>query len=370
MRIAFLARCLTHGAGVGRYARRVLRAMAHITTDDLVLLSNKDLRGLQGSSKVINCRRSNFLSILLWEQIDVPRIIRREGIDVLFNPDFVLPIRCPCPGVVTVHDISYAIMPQYAGLRARLYYGAFVAQSVRRAHKVLTVSEFSSRAIQEHYGIDPEKVAVAYPAADERFHPKYDPADIQMVREKYNIAGDYILYVGLLGGWKNVVGLIRAYDIVRRQADRHCDLVLAGRTCRSTRKVLEAAHRLDLGECLHVLPDVDDNDLPLLYNGAGVFAFPSLHEGFGLPPLEAMCCGTPVVCTTAGSLPEVTGNAALHVRPGDSEALARAILEVLHDHKLRDDLVRKGFRRCEKFSWEKCARRVLQVFHEVGGGKD
>jgi len=368
MKIAFLARCLAHGAGVGRYARRVLRAMGDIATDELVLLSNRDLRGIEGSSKVINCPRSNFLSIVVWEQIDVPRIIRREGIDLLFNPDFVLPIRCPCPGVVTVHDISYVIMPRYAGLRARLYYGAFVAQSVRKAHKVLTVSEFSRRAIQEYFGINPEKITVAYPAADERFHPNYDPADIQTVREKYDIEGDYILYVGLLGGWKNVEGLVRAYDIVRRRAHSHCDLVLAGRTCRGTRTVLQTARRLELGECLHVLPDVDDADLPLLYNGAAVFAFPSLHEGFGLPPLEAMCCGTPVVCTTADALPEVTGDAARHVPPGDVEALARAILEVLHDHKLRDDLVSKGFRRCEEFSWEKCARRVLQVFHEVGGG--
>jgi len=256
-------------------------------------------------------------------------------------------------------------MPQHAGLRARLYYGAFVAKSVRKARKVITVSEFSSRAIQDYFGISQSKIAVAYPAADKRFHPGYDSGDVRMVREKYNIGREYILYVGLLGGWKNVEGLLAAYDIVRREADRPHELVLAGRACRATGKILDTARRLRLGESLRVLPDVDDDDLPLLYNGAAVFAFPSLHEGFGLPPLEAMRCGTPVVCTNADALPEVTGDAARLVPPGNTTALADAILEVLHDDNLRDQLISKGLRQSARFSWEKCARQLLRVFHEV-----
>ncbi len=365
MKVAFLARCLTHGAGVGRYARSLLRAMRRIATDDILLLSNKSLRGLEGSSAVISSRCSNFLSILLWEQVDVPRTIRREGVDLFFTPDFVMPFRCPCPGVVTVHDISYAVLPRYTGLRARLYYGSFVAQSVRRARKVLTVSEFSKRAIQNHFGLDEDKIAVAYPAADEKFHPSYDPADVHVVRQKYGIEDDYILYVGLLGGWKDVEGLLRAYDVVRRQTDRRCDLVLAGRTCPATKKILAAAQQLDLGEYLHVLPDVDDDDLPLLYNGATVFAFPSLYEGFGLPPLEAMRCGVPVVCTTAGALPEITADAARHVAPGQPQELAEALLDVIHNEKLREDLAVRGLRRSLDFSWHKCAEKVLKVFHEA-----
>ena len=365
MRIGFLARCLTHGVGVGRYARCLLRAMSNVGSDELILLSNKKLPGLDVSLDIINSNRSNFLSILLWEQFDVPRIVRRKGIDVFFNPDFVLPLRCPCPGVVTVHDVSYATMPATAGLRARLYYGAFVARSVRKAHTVVTVSEFSKSAIRDRFGIDGKKIAVAYPAADDRFHPSYDPGDIRLMRRKYNIEGDYILYVGLLGGWKNVEGLLEAYDVVRRNADRHCDLVLAGRTCPATRRILQTADRLQLGECLHLLPNVDDGDLPLLYNGATVFAFPSLHEGFGLPPLEAMCCGVPVVCTNAGALPEVTADAALRVAPGDVGELANALLDVMHDDKLRQRLIDNGFRRARAFSWENCARRILKIFHEV-----
>ncbi|NQT19586.1 MAG: glycosyltransferase family 4 protein [Planctomycetes bacterium] len=367
MKIAFLARCLTHGAGVGRYARCLLRAMGNIAAADLVLLSNKELPGLDASLEIRNSNCANFLSILKWEQLDVPRIIRREGIDVLFNPDFVLPFHCPCPGVVTVHDVSYAAMPGCAGLRARLYYGTFVARSVRKAHTVVTVSEFSKRAIRDHFGIDEKQITVAYPAADAKFHPSYDPADVRLVRRKYNIEGDYILYVGLLGGWKNVEGLLEAYDIVRSKVHTHCDLVLAGRTCPATRKIVRAAERLQLGECLHILPNVDDGDLPLLYNGARVFAFPSLYEGFGLPPLEAMCCGVPVVCTNAGALPEVTADAALRVAPGNVEELAEALLEVLDSQQLRNDLIQNGFRRVRAFSWEKCAKRILKIFHEAAG---
>jgi len=365
MRIGILSRCLSHGAGVGRYARCLLEALAGVCPHELVLLSNKSIAGLAPAGRAICVNRRSFPAVLFWEQVEVPRIIRREAIDVFYNPDFTLPLHCPCPGVVTVHDVSYSLLHRHAGLRARLYYGAFVASSVRSAHTVLAVSETARQAIETHFGIQPGKVVVAYPAADARFHPHHDPSQVQAVRRKYRLDNDYVLYVGLLGGWKNVEGLLRAYRLVSQDRNADCDLVLAGRTCSSTPAILSAASSLKLGSRLHVIPDLDDRDLPLLYNGARLFAFPSLYEGFGLPPLEAMSCGVPVVCTNAGALPEVTGGAACLVQPNDTDAMAHAILTVLQDEALRKQMIGKGLRRAQDFSWSKTAMQVVKVFEKA-----
>jgi len=363
MKIGFMGRSLSHTSGIGRYSRCLLNAMARTSGHEIVVLANKDPGPLPPPVRSICTPRTSFPSILFWEQFDLPRIARCAKIDVFFNPDFTLPLRCPVPGVITVHDIAYALMPQYAGLRARLYYGLFVPASLRAARRIITVSQFSKRTIADHFGIPPHTITVAHNAVDDRFRPDPHPGDAAVIRGKYAL-GPYVLYVGLLGGWKNVECLVAAYTMIARHTD--CSLVLAGKSCPATRRIVAAALRSPVSRRIRILPDVSDLDLPALYRGARLFAFPSLCEGFGLPPLEAMASSVPVVCTNATALPEAVGDAALLVEPANAGIMAAAMLNVLSSRSLRDSMIHRGLARARLFSWDAAAAAVLAVLEAEG----
>jgi glycosyltransferase involved in cell wall biosynthesis len=186
------------------------------------------------------------------------------------------------------------------------------------------------------------------------------------VREKLGLTREYILYVGLLGGWKNVEGLVAAYALARRKAGLRADLVLAGKTCRSTASIVAEIQRQGLGDEVHLLGFVADEDLAFVYQGARLFVFPSLYEGFGLPPLEAMSCGVPTIVSDTTALAEVAGPGALTVNPRDTREIADAILAVMSDAALADRLRESGRRRAAEFSWDKAARETVRVFEDVG----
>jgi len=362
MRIAFMGRALAHTGGIGRYARSLLAAMAETATDEIVVAANRGDVEVPHALRTVRSQRSSVPAVLYWEQVELPRVMKREGIDVFVNPDFTLPVACPCPGVIAVHDVAYALLPGYASRRARLYYAAFVGRSVRSAAAVVTLSDFSRAAIVRYFGVDRRKVIVARPAVDAHFRPNAAPGD-DAVRAQLGLSRDYILYVGLLGGYKNVPGLIAAYEGIPH--DARPDLVIAWKSCGDTPAILIRARRSIAARHIRVLPDVSDAALPALYRGAKLFVFPSLYEGFGLPPLEAMASGVPVICTSAAALPEAAGDAAVLVAPGDDEALTHAIRRVLGSITLRHELTRRGLDRVRHFSWRDTAGVVLGAVHDA-----
>ncbi len=303
----------------------------------------------------------------LWTHLRLSWEMARQPPDVLFVPAHVLPLVRPRSSVVTVHDLGYLYYPRAHPLLDRLYLDLSTRYNARAASRVIADSQATKDDLVRHYGIEPDKITVVYPGRDETLQPMEDEATIEKVKARYGIRGDYILYVGTLQPRKNLGRLLEAYAIVRKQAKKGetpC-LVMAGRKGWLYDQIFQQVERLGL-ETEVILPGyVPQDDLPALLSGARLFVFPSLYEGFGLPVLEAMACGTPVLCSNVSSLPEVAGDAALLVDPLDVRSIAEAMNHLLQEEGLRTQLVERGFRQARQFSWDRCARETLAVLDDT-----
>ena len=298
---------------------------------------------------------------ILWEQAFQPWAVRRAKLDLLHSPAFVGPLVSACPLVVTVHDLSFLFFPQ--GFRAlnRSYLRLFTRLSVRRAQRVLAVSESTKRDLVTYYGLSPAKVDVVYNGVDGSFRPL--PADqVAAFRRQTGLPDRFMLFVGTLEPRKNVVRLIEAYA---RLSKERPPLVLVGGRGWLYDQIFSRVEALNLSGQVHFAGYVLAEDLPLWYNAADLFVYPSLYEGFGLPPLEAMACGTAVITSTASSLPEVVGKAGLTIDPTDTEALATAMGQVLRARDLREQMQAEGLARAQSFSWEKTAQQTVDSYRRA-----
>jgi glycosyltransferase involved in cell wall biosynthesis len=302
----------------------------------------------------------------LWTHLRLSWEMARQPPDVLFVPAHVLPLVHPRSSVVTVHDLGYRHYPEAHPLLDRLYLDLSTRYNARAARRVIAVSQATQDDLVQHYGIEPDKITVVYSGWDERMRPVEDEATIEGVKARYHVRGEYVLYVGTLQPRKNLGRLLEAFGLLRKRAQRGeaPGLVIAGRKGWLYDQITQQVERLGL-ESEVVFPGyVPQDDLPALLSGARLFVFPSLYEGFGLPVLEAMACGTPVLCSNVSSLPEVAGDAALLVDPLDVKGMAKAMNRLLQDEGLRTELVERGYRQVRQFSWERCARETLAVLEE------
>lgn len=296
----------------------------------------------------------------------MPRAARQDRLDLL-HVTYTLAPWVPCPAVVTVHDISYRTHPETFSPRDRLLLSLAVPLSMRRAARVIAISEAARRDIINHYRIPAAKIVTTHLGVEASFRPIVDPEALAAVRARYELPDRYILAVGNLQPRKNLRRLIDAFATIRA-AHNDCGLVLVGQPAWRHTELGQviAAHGLD--RAVVSTGYVPAEDLPAIYSAAEVFAYPSIYEGFGLPPLEAMACGTPVVTGNTSSLPEVVGDAGLLVDPLDTAALAAALTRLLDDAPLRDRLRQVGFARAATFTWRETARRTLSVYEAVMGG--
>lgn len=296
--------------------------------------------------------------------ITLPLAIARERVD-LVHVQMAAPPLCPAPIVVSLHDLVHERYPQFFTRDAALQFRALVPLTVRRAAAVLTISEFSKQDIVRRYCVPPDKVTVTYCAADPAFRPIHDEARLTAIRTSYGTGDRYILCVGNLEPRKNLKTLIAAYVKLRQAGAIRHKLVLVGRKAWYYDGIFAAARDSGYGDDLVFTDYVPHEDLVGLYNAADVFVYPSIFEGFGIPPLEAMACGTPVVTSNTSSLPEVVGDAGVMVDPLDTEALASAIATILSDDALRSRLSARGRERSALFSWEAAARATLDVYRRA-----
>jgi glycosyltransferase involved in cell wall biosynthesis len=310
----------------------------------------------------------------LWTHVSLAREMLSDPPDVLFVPSHVLPLVHPPRCVATVHDLGYHYHPEAHTLSQNLYLRWSTRHNARTANRVVVDSQATRRDLVQFYGIPEEKIVVVYPGRNERLIPVSDPSALRAVRGKYGLTGAYLVYVGTLQPRKNLARLVEAYakllEASEEASSSKLQLVLVGQKGWLADDLLSQVRKLGLGERVVLTGYVPDSDLPALLSGALAFVFPSLYEGFGLPLLEAMACGTPVVCSNTSSLPEVTGDAALLVDPLDTEALAEALSRITEEADLRTTLIERGFARIHDFSWRRAAEQVLDVLEAVGRGLD
>jgi glycosyltransferase involved in cell wall biosynthesis len=367
MRVAIDARKL-HDFGIGTYIRNLLRHLARIDRDsEYVLLCQEPDLG------VATQLGPNFRTVLepspnysLREQIHVPWVLHREKPDVFHAPHYVLPPATRRRSVVTIHDCIHLMFPQYLRNRGAYFYArASMWSAAHQAHRILTVSEASKRDIIHFFSVRPEKVVVVYNAIEERFSETPSEEAIERVRERYQLNHPFVLYVGNIKPHKNLVRLIEAFAELRRRGFDELKLLIIGDEISKLPALRRAVHTHRLHKHVRFLGYLEDETLASLYRLASVFVFPSLYEGFGLPPLEAMASGTPVVTSNVSSMPEVTGDAAVLVDPYSVESIVEGIARVLTDPALSSDLRRKGIARAREFSWDRSVQRTRQVYQEV-----
>jgi glycosyltransferase involved in cell wall biosynthesis len=295
----------------------------------------------------------------------VPALELIDGVKV-FHSQYICPPVSFVPEVVSIHDILFETHPD-------LFVGAFsrasvwlIRRSARRARYVLTVSEFSRRALLERYELPESKVVVTPDAVDpERFRPLEPGPALDDVRQRYELDGPFILNVGRLEPRKNLERLIQAFDQVRRRVDSALKLIIVGKEDFRFETIHEEADKLPEG-IVRFLGPVPDADLPAIYNLADLMAYPSLVEGFGMPLVEAMACGTPVVASKRGALPEVGGDAAIWIDPEDEDSMVSGLELCLTDSETASNRRRAGLERAKLFRWEETAKRTLEVYHQFG----
>jgi glycosyltransferase involved in cell wall biosynthesis len=364
MRIGFSARGLSiRSGGARQFIKSLIPALARQKDrDELFVFYNQEtFLGLASDCTEYYIKGDNKL---LWDFARFPWAIRKLNLDAVIFPKNIIPFFTRSLCFPVIHDLAY-FQPELKAylLLDTLYMRAMIPQSVKRASGVFAVSEHTKKDIVHHTGCDPEKISVTYEAADEMYRPVTDVNHLKDIRQKYrDLPTQFILYTGSLSPRKNIATLLKAFSTLLTKIPH--DLVLTGSKSWNDAAIHLMMKEPGLAGRICQLGYVDAEDMPALYSQAAAYVYPSLYEGFGLPVLEAMQCGCPVIASTATSIPEVAGKAALLVDPLDSGALAEAIHEVLTNNQFKNKLIRMGLDRAKLFSWDKCANAILKTIRD------
>jgi len=354
------------GGGIGRYVRELVAALARQPAEfdyRLFVAGAKALPPPPASNFAWKpTRLSPSWLARIWQRANVPLPVEffTGKVDLYHATDFVLP-PTHARSLLTVHDLSFVRVPEAASPRLRAYLDRVVPRSVQRADHILADSQATKDDLIALYNTPPEKITVLLSGVDARFHPTDDPA----VCSNYNIpARPYIFSVGTVQPRKNYARLIHALALLRGRG-YDLDLVIAGGKGWLEDPIYAAIREVGMDDFVHFIGFADDADLPALYSAALITAVPSLYEGFGIPVLESMACGTPVVTSNVSSLPEVAGDAALTVNPTDLDAIVETLCRLIDDESLRADLIAKGIARAHSFTWDRAAEQLQQIYTQL-----
>ena len=358
-------------AGAGRYTLSLIRALAQRDRDHAYVVyarapSLSELQDLGPSFELVNLGPMSRARRYLWEQTGLPLDLRRRRVALLHSPHHTTPFISPCPRIVTIHDVTFFLIPERYPLTRRLFFQAATYVSAKRAHAIIVPSESAATDLRTVLHPPAPRVHITYEGVDPSFRPLDRKESARQARERYGLPAGYLLSLGTLEPGKNRSTLVRA---LRQLVDggRDVNLAIVGQKGWGDGRELDDVRALGLQERVHFTGYVPHVDLPLLYNAASAFVFPSLHEGFGLPALEALACGTPVVTSDRSALPEVAGGAALLVDPEDAAAIATAVARILDEPHLAARLRQAGIERAAAFTWGACAEATLNVYRHVLG---
>jgi glycosyltransferase involved in cell wall biosynthesis len=371
MRIVFDGTTLTPGrTGVGYYTEHLLQHLARevaATGDELVVVSNKRIDTQAPLPPHVRVHDGHRFPIRIgWMQLRAASALDALKPDVAHFTNGMIPIGAPSPTVVTVHDMSLRLYPGCHPMRRLLLNRPLMHVAIRQASSIVTVSNSARRDLLRLHGVAPDRVSVVHEAASPVFRPITDRGRLEDMRARYHLPPRFMLYVGTIEPRKNLMRLMEAFSAARRQGIPH-HLVCVGPYGWSSRDLAGRIERLRVKDAVHFTGYVPFDHLPLLYNLGEFFAFPSLYEGFGLPVVEAMACGIPVLTSSTSSLGEIAGDAAITIDPTDTDAITEAIVRLATDAELRRDQSERGLQRARGFSWEQTARQMLTVYHRAAG---
>lgn len=351
-----------HFPGIGRYVTNLVRSMVQGDPDMSVSII-KDTSGSEPHPgiKSIPCGLSPFS---LRQQWAVPRLLKRDGAALYHSPYYLMPYRLPTPAVLTCYDVIPLIFPEYFSFRQRIIYKIANRLAIKTASRIIAISETTRRDAIRFFGVEEDRILSIPLGVEDRFSPCPGPA-VEAIRAKYRLPDQYVLYVGMNKPHKNLVRLVEAWGAVERKTKPGHTLVIAGYWDARYPEARQLAEKMGLSECVHFAGPIDDADLPALYTGAALFVFPSLYEGFGLPVLEAMACGTPVACGAADALAEVAGDAATLFDPSDSTAMADCLNSLLSDPDRLQAFREAGMSRAGMFTWQKTAAATRDAYHSI-----
>jgi glycosyltransferase involved in cell wall biosynthesis len=363
VRIGFDARSIDR-SGVGTYTRNLLRHLAHAEAEVVVFCMDhkKDLVPESEHFTLVSANMPPWAG----PGAAFASLVRDVGVDLIHVPSHLAPFRLDVPLVATIHDVIPLFYPRSVrNPLARMVYRRRLQHTVREARYIITVSQISCSALSGYAGVDPEKVRVIRNGVSEQFRPVTDTDRLDAVRHSYSLPERFALWVGEFRPHKNLEFLLAAWNSIVVEAGEPLPLVLAGAQEEGFEKIKRESERRGLAGLVRFPGFIRETDIAAVYSAATVFVFPSLYEGFGLPPLEAMACGTPCVVSNSSSLPEVTGRAAMMFNPTSVEQFRECVVRVLKDQELRDKLCAEGLRQSALFSWERATQETLEVYRRT-----
>lgn len=352
--------------GDATYWRGLIEGLSRLESDDRFVLY---LDARLPDPKIPACASFQLRKLYaptwrIWSALTFPSAMREDGVQIA-HVQYTIPPLMPCPVITSIHDISFKRHPEFFRLQNRLILDMGVRYSAKKAARILAISECTKKEILSLYHMPESRVDIVYPGVDAQFVPIDREAARATVRKKYGISQPFVLTVGVIQPRKNLPRLLEGFAQFKLQHESDHKLVIVGKYGWKESNLLRRIDELGIGDEVIITGYAPYGDLPLFYNAADVFVYPSVYEGFGLPPLEAMACGTPVITGNRSSLPEVVGEAGIMVDPYDPDAFADAVWKVSSSESLREEMSANGLIQAQKFSWDAMARRMLEIYHAV-----